>query len=293
MKTKILDGKFLSKKIKKKIFLEIEKIKNKGNFPPHIAIILVGNNKDSKIYVKNKINDCKKVGIKYSLFKKSNLILESKLINLILKLNYDPYIDGLIIQLPLPKQINEKKIIIYIHPNKDIDGLHPINLGKIILNINTILPATPLGILTLLKFYNINTLGKKTVILGRSIIVGKPISILMGRKGIPGNSTVTLINSYTKNIINFTLNADIIIIALGIPFFLKKNMINKGAIIIDVGINKIKNTYNKYKIVGDADFYNLYGKASYLTPVPGGIGPLTRVMLLKNVLFIKKNNIFK
>ncbi len=286
MITKLLDGNLLAKEIKNEICKIIEKkILKKNKRIPHLGIILTGNNSSSITYVNNKIKDCKNIGIKSSLIHLPINTSEKELLEKIKGMNKNPYIDGFIVQLPIEKHLNQDKIILSINPKKDVDGFHPENFGKMALEMKAFFPATALGILTLLEKYNIQISGKYTVIIGRSRIVGRPISILMSRKNNPGNSTVTLTHSQTPNIEFYTKQADIIIVAVGIPGFLKGKMIKKGAIIIDVGIH----THDK-KILGDVDFYSVYGKASYLTPVPGGIGPMTRVMLLKNTLIAALNN---
>ncbi|WP_341654617.1 bifunctional 5,10-methylenetetrahydrofolate dehydrogenase/5,10-methenyltetrahydrofolate cyclohydrolase [Blattabacterium cuenoti] len=284
--TKLLDGNLLAKEIKNKICKIIEKkILNKNKRIPHLGIILTGNNSSSITYVNNKIKECKNIGIKSSLIHLPINTSEKKLLEEIKEMNQNPYIDGFIVQLPLEKHLNQDKIILSINPKKDVDGFHPENFGKMALEMKAFFPATALGILTLLEKYKIQISGKYTVIIGRSRIVGRPISILMSRKNNPGNSTVTLTHSKTPNIEFYTKQADIIIVAVGIQGFLKGKMIKKGAIVIDVGIH-----IHEKKILGDVDFYSVYGKASYLTPVPGGIGPMTRVMLLKNTLIAALNN---
>ncbi|WP_185849400.1 bifunctional 5,10-methylenetetrahydrofolate dehydrogenase/5,10-methenyltetrahydrofolate cyclohydrolase [Blattabacterium cuenoti] len=286
MTTKLLYGNLIAKEIRNEISKIIEKeILNKDKRIPHLGIILTGNNSSSITYVNNKIKECKNIGIKYSLIHLPINSLENELLEEIKKMNKNPHIDGFIVQFPLEKNINQDKIILSINPKKDVDGFHPENFGKMALDIKTFFPATALGILTLLERYKIKISGKYTVIIGRSRIVGRPISILMSRKSNFGNSTVTLTHSKTPNIEYYTKQADIIIVAVGIPGFLKGEMIKKGAIVIDVGIHS-----NEKKILGDVDFYSVYGKASYLTPVPGGVGPMTRVMLLKNTLMAALNN---
>ncbi|ACY40449.1 bifunctional methylenetetrahydrofolate dehydrogenase (NADP+)/methenyltetrahydrofolate cyclohydrolase [Blattabacterium sp. (Blattella germanica) str. Bge] len=285
--TKLLNGNQLAIEIRKEISKEIEKnILNQKKRVPHLGIILTGNDQSSITYVNSKIKECKNIGIKSSLVHLPVGCLENRLLEEINKMNQNPLIDGFIVQLPLEKHINQDKIILSINPKKDVDGFHPENFGKMALNMKAFFPATALGILTLLERNQINISGKHTVVIGRSRIVGSPISILMSGKSHLGNSTVTLTHSHTPNIEHYTKQADIIIVAVGIPEFLKGNMIKKGAIIIDVGINSIK---NEKKILGDVDFHSVYGKASYLTPVPGGVGPMTRVMLLKNTLIAALN----
>lgn len=288
-----LDGKLVAKEIKKNIVNELLELYKEYGKKPHLGIILVGNDEISQTYVSNKIKDCKEVGIRTSLINCSILISEVELLKQIYELNYQHNLDGYIIQLPLPKQINTENIIIHIDPKKDVDGFHPENFGKMALGIDTFLPATPYGILILLNYYKISIQGKHCVVIGRSRIVGKPMSILMGRKNFCGNATVTLIHSHTINIKLYTRQADIIIIALGIPNFLKGDMVKEGVIIIDVGINKVVNNVNKkgYSLVGDVDFDEVQKKASFITPVPGGVGPMTRCMLLKNTILAFKKSI--
>lgn len=288
----ILDGIKISREIKEETKKEVTEITSIGKRAPHLAAILVGNNGASKAYVNSKVKDCAEVGFKSSLFKFSEDILEEELLTQIKELNENPEIDGFIVQLPLPKQMDQEKIILAIDPNKDVDGFHPENFGKMALEMETFLPATPYGILTLLERYKIETAGKHCVVIGRSRIVGKPMSILMGRKGNPGNSTITLTHSYTPEVSDFTKTADIVITALGNPHFLKGEMIKDGAVIIDVGITRVENESEKgYYLAGDVDFKSCEKKASWITPVPGGVGPMTRAMLLKNTLLAyKKNN---
>lgn len=287
----ILDGLKLSKEIKQEIKAEVEQLTAQGKRAPHLAAILVGKNGASVTYVDNKIKDCQQVGFTSSLIHLPQTVSEKELLKKIHQLNNDDTVDGFIVQLPLPKVIDQEKIIMAIHPDKDVDGFHPQNFGKMALEMDTFLPATPFGILTLFDKYHIETQGKNTVIIGRSRIVGKPMSILMGRKDFPGNSTVTLTHSFTEDLSHYTHEADIIITALGVPKFLKADMIKKGAIVVDVGITRIedKNHPKGYYIVGDVDFDDVAQKASYITPVPGGVGPMTRVMLLKNTMLAYKH----
>ncbi|WP_185867316.1 bifunctional 5,10-methylenetetrahydrofolate dehydrogenase/5,10-methenyltetrahydrofolate cyclohydrolase [Blattabacterium cuenoti] len=286
MTTQLLDGNLIAKKIRNEISKIIEeRILNKNKRIPHLGIILTGNHSSSITYVNHKIKECQKIGIESSLIHLPLNSLEEELLEEIKKMNKSPLIDGFIVQLPLEKHINQDKIILSINPKKDVDGFHPENFGKMALDMKAFFPATALGILTLLERYKIKIYGKHTVIIGRSRIVGRPISILMSRKNYLGNSTVTLTHSQTPNIEYYTKQADIIIVAVGIPRFLKGGMIKRGAIVIDVGIHN-----HEKKILGDVDFDTVYGKASYITPVPGGIGPMTRVMLLKNTLIAALNN---
>lgn len=290
---KILDGLKVSKEIKQEIRSDVEKIVAGKRRAPHLVAILVGSNGASMTYVNNKIKDCREVGFKSSLVKFPSTVSEAELLEKIKELNKSKDVDGFIVQLPLPKQIDQEKIIMAIDPRKDVDGFHPENFGKMALEMDTFLPATPFGILTLLERYGIQTEGKHCVIIGRSRIVGKPMSILMGRKHFPGNSTVTLTHSYTPHIEKFTHHADIVITALGDPNFLKADMIKKGAVIIDVGITRITNDSEKgYELVGDVDFESCKTKASWITPVPGGVGPMTRAMLMKNTLLAYKTSVY-
>ena len=291
----IIDGKKISNQIKEEIKDEVQNIISNGDKPPHLAAVLVGEDGASLTYVGSKVRSCEQVGFKSTLVKLSENINEKDLLSKIYKLNDDKEIDGFIVQLPLPKHIDEEKILLAINPNKDVDGFHPTNFGKMALNMKTFIPATPFGIMELLKRYKIETSGKNTVVIGRSNIVGRPISILMNSKGNPGDSTVTVVHSRTVNLESHTKNADIIISALGIPGFVKKEMVKKGVVIIDVGITRVKdnNSPKGYVIRGDVDFDSVKEKASYITPVPGGVGPMTIAMLLKNTLLSKsllKNN---
>ena len=283
---KILDGKKVSEDIKNEIKILVDQLILKNKRPPHLAAILVGSDGASLTYVSSKVKACNQVGFKSSLFRFDNEISEKELLNHIENLNLDKEIDGFIVQLPLPKQIDEEKVLLSINPEKDVDGFHPSNFGRMALEMDSFIPATPHGIIELLERYKINTKGKHCVVLGRSQIVGRPISILMSQKIKSGNATVTLAHSQTKNLENLTKTADIIISALGIPEFIKPNMVKKGSIIIDVGITRVKDSSNKkgYTIKGDVDFDKVSPICSYITPVPGGVGPMTIAMLLKNTL---------
>lgn len=290
----ILDGLKLSNEIKQEIKNDVEKIKASGKRVPHLAAILVGNNGASKAYVNSKVKDCAEVGFRSSLIKFPSTASEAELLEKIEELNNDSEIDGFIVQLPLPKQMDQEKVIMAINSHKDVDGFHPENFGRMALEMSTFLPATPFGILTLLERYNIETKGKHCVIIGRSRIVGRPMSILMGRKDFPGNATVTLTHSYTPHIEEFTKSADIVITALGDPHFLKGDMIKEGAVVIDVGITRVEDHSEKgYHLAGDVDFESCAQKASWITPVPGGVGPMTRAMLMKNTLLAYKHTIYK
>ena len=283
---KIIDGKNISNLIKEEIKVEVDQIISNGERPPHLAAVLVGEDGASLTYVASKVRSCQQVGFNSTLVKLPIDILEKELLKKIKELNNDDNIDGFIVQLPLPDHIDEEKILLAINPNKDVDGFHPTNFGKMALNMKTFIPATPFGIMELLKRYDIETKGKYTVVIGRSHIVGRPISILMNSKGNPGDSTVTVVHSRTKNIENYTKNADIIISALGIPGFVKNEMVKDGVVVIDVGITRVKDSNHPkgYVIRGDVDFDSVKQKASYITPVPGCVGPMTIAMLLKNTL---------
>lgn len=291
----ILDGKKTSEDIKAEIKLAVDNMKKNGEKVPHLAAVIVGSDGASLTYVGSKVKACEKVGFESTLVKMPSTTSETELLKKIKELNEDSNIDGFIVQLPLPDQIDTQKVIEAICPSKDVDGFHPENFGKMALDMSTFIPATPYGILELLERYNVETSGKHTVVIGRSHIVGRPMSILMGRKGFPGNSTVTLTHSHTKNINQITSQADIIISALGVPNFLKAEMIKDDAVIIDVGITRVadETTEKGYKIVGDVDFENVSKKASYITPVPGGVGPMTIAMLMKNTLIARENKMNK
>ena len=285
----IIDGKKISNQIKDEIKLEVQNIISNGGTPPHLAAVLVGDDGASLTYVGSKVKSCEQVGFKSTLIKLSENVSEKELLNKIKELNNNKEIDGFIVQLPLPKHIDEQKILLSINPNKDVDGFHPTNFGKMALNMETFIPATPYGIMELLKRYKIDTNGKHTVVIGRSHIVGRPISILMNSKGAVGDSTVTVTHSRTTDIESYIKKADIVVSALGIPGFVKKNMLKDGVVIIDVGITRVKSAEHPkgYTIQGDVDFESAKEVASYITPVPGGVGPMTIAMLLKNTLLSK------
>ena len=286
----ILDGKKTSADIKDEIASEVKSITLSGDRPPHLAALIVGNDGASLTYVGSKVKACEKVGFDSTLLSLPESISEQELLNKVYELNNDDKIDGYIVQLPLPKHIDTQKVLMAVDPKKDVDGFHPTNFGKMALKLPTFISATPNGIMELLKRYKVSTEGKHTVVIGRSDIVGKPISILMGLKTNPGNSTVTLAHSRTNNIQDLIKQADIVISALGVPNFIKDYMIKDGAIIIDVGITRVPDDSVKgYKIVGDVDFENVSKKSSFITPVPGGVGPMTIAMLLTNTLQAYKN----
>ena len=281
----ILDGKKTSGEIKDEIAFSVKEIVSNGLRPPHLAAVIVGEDGASLTYVGSKVRACKRVGFDSTLIKLSEKISESELLLKVKELNENDNIDGYIVQLPLPSHIDTQKILMAVDPDKDVDGFHPTNFGKMALNLPTFISATPYGIIELLDRYNVETSGKHTVVIGRSDIVGRPISILMSRKSKVGNSTVTLAHSRTKNIKELTLQADIIISALGVPNFVTEDMVKDGVVVVDVGITRVKNDSKKgYEIVGDVDYENVSKKASYITPVPGGVGPMTIAMLLKNTL---------
>ena len=287
----ILDGKKVSNDIKNEIAEEVKQMKANGEKVPHLAAVIVGNDGASLTYVGSKVRACERIGFESTMVRLSNTTSEIELLDKIDELNNNDDIDGFIIQLPLPPQINTQKVLMAVNPDKDVDGFHPMNFGKMALDMSTFIPATPFGILELLDRYGVETKGKHTVVIGRSHIVGRPMSILMGRKGFPGNSTVTLTHSHTKNITQITSQADIIISALGIPRFLKAEMVKDEVIIIDVGITRVPDDSEKgYYITGDVDFENVSKKASFITPVPGGVGPMTIAMLLKNTLLAREQH---
>ena len=288
----VLDGKKTSNEIKEEIKITVSSMKNHGQRPPHLAAVLVGNDGASLTYVGSKVRSCEYVGFDSTLIRLESNITEDDLLQHIRGLNEDDNLDGYIVQLPLPKHINEEKILLAIDPKKDVDGFHPANFGRMALELKAFIPATPFGIMQLLERYKVPTKGKHCVVVGRSHIVGRPISILMSQKGISGNATVTLAHSHTKNLEDLTRTADIVIMALGIPEFLKANMIKEGAVIIDVGITRVQDNNNQkgYIIKGDVCYEEVSKKASFITPVPGGVGPMTIAMLLKNTLLAREWN---
>ena len=287
----LLDGKKTSNDIKDEIAQEVLDIIRKGGKKPHLAAILVGNNGASETYVNAKVKACEKVGFDSTLVRLPDDVSEEELITNIHKINENKFIDGLIVQLPLPAHIDEKKIINAISLEKDVDGFHPTNIGNMTLNLPAFIPATPAGIIELLKRYNIETVGKNCVVIGRSHIVGLPVSILMARNASPGNSTVTILHSRSKNIDEICKKADILIVALGKANFVTSDMVKKGACIVDVGITRVPSDKTKsgWKLLGDVDFKGVSTKADYITPVPGGVGPMTIAMLLKNTLIASKS----
>lgn len=291
----IIDGKEVSAKIKKDIAEEVTKIRHSGGRAPHLVAILVGHDGGSETYVANKVRTCEEVGFKSTLIRYENDVTEAELLACVDKLNKDADVDGFIVQLPLPKHIDEDKIIEAIDYRKDVDGFHPVNTGRLSIGLPCFVSATPAGILDLLKYYKIETDGKHCVVLGRSNIVGKPVATLMMQKGYPGNATVTVCHSRTPNIKEICLSADIIIAALGVPEFLKGDMVKEGVVVIDVGTTRVPSTETKsgFKLKGDVLFDEVAKKASYITPVPGGIGPMTIVSLMKNTLLAGKKEVYK
>lgn len=285
----LLDGRKASAKIKDEIAATVSKMKLENQRVPHLAAVLVGSDGASMTYVGAKVRACELVGFDSTLIELPWDISESELLDQIKELNNNPNIDGFIVQLPLPEHINDQKILMAIDPNKDVDGFHPVNVGRLTLNLPTFISATPYGIMELLEHYDILTSGKNVVVIGRSNIVGRPLSILMSQKRRAGNATVTVAHSRTSNLEALTKEADIVIAALGIPEFLTANMVKKDAVVIDVGITRVNDPSKKkgYKIVGDVDFETVSKKVSYITPVPGGVGPMTIAMLLKNTLLAR------
>ncbi|CAM1354779.1 bifunctional methylenetetrahydrofolate dehydrogenase/methenyltetrahydrofolate cyclohydrolase FolD [Tenacibaculum insulae] len=286
----LLDGKKTSADIKEEIALEVAELKSQDQKTPHLAAIIVGNDGASLTYVNAKVKACERVGFESSLIRLPKETTEEELLNEIAILNIDNDIDGFIVQLPLPDHINEQKVLMAVNPDKDVDGFHPTNVGKMALNLPTFISATPFGILELLDRYKVETSGKHVVVIGRSHIVGSPMSILLGQKRNVGNATVTLTHSRTKNLKEITLQADIIIAALGIPEFLKADMVKEDVTVIDVGITRVADASKKrgFRLVGDVAFNEVAEKSAFITPVPGGVGPMTIAMLLKNTLLACK-----
>ena len=291
----IIDGKAIAAEIKKEISAEVNEIIAKGGKRPHLAAILVGHDGGSETYVAHKVRACEECGFTSTLIRYEDDITEETLLAKVEELNNDPDVDGFIVQLPLPKHFNEQKVIEAIDYRKDVDGFHPINAGRLTIGLPCYLSATPNGIMELLRRYNIDTKGKKCVVLGRSNIVGKPVANLMLQKGTPGDATVTICHSRTANIEEECRQADIIIAALGQPHFVKENMVKEGAVIIDVGTTRVPSTETKsgFRLMGDVDFPNVSPKCSYITPVPGGVGPMTIVSLMQNTLLAAKKEIYK
>jgi methylenetetrahydrofolate dehydrogenase (NADP+)/methenyltetrahydrofolate cyclohydrolase len=286
----IIDGKKIASDIKQEIADEVEKLRLGGKKIPHLAAILVGNNASSESYVAYKVKDCEEVGFKSTLIRYASDVSEEVLLAKIDDLNKDKDIDGFIVQLPLPDHISENKVIESIDPAKDADGFHPVNIGRMVIGLPGFLPATPFGIMELIKRYKIETSGKNCVVIGRSNIVGRPVSILLSQKGI--DATVSVVHSRTKNLKNIVSQADIIIAAIGSPLFVTADMVKVGAVVIDVGTTRVESDSSKsgFKLTGDVDYEHVAPKCSYITPVPGGVGPMTRVSLLRNTLLAAKNS---
>jgi methylenetetrahydrofolate dehydrogenase (NADP+)/methenyltetrahydrofolate cyclohydrolase len=290
----LIDGHKVSGEIKLEIAKEVALIKAEGGKIPHLAAILVGHDGGSETYVVNKAKACDQVGFESTIIRFEDNVTQDELLNKVHELNIDKEIDGFIVQLPLPKHISENKVIEAIEPSKDVDGFHPINLGRMLIGLPCFISATPNGILELIKRYNIKIIGKHCVVIGRSNIVGRPVSILLSQKSISGNATVTLCHSYTYNLKEICMTADIIITALGSPGFLTGDMVKEGAVVIDVGTTRVpsEKTKSGWKLKGDVNFEEVAAKCSYITPVPGGVGPMTIVSLLKNTLIAAKKEIY-
>ncbi len=281
---KLLDGKLVSQAVKDDLKTKTSQLREKGGKIPHLAAILVGNNGASETYVASKVKSCEEIGFRSTLIRLEQQISEEELLQQIKQLNNDADIDGILVQLPLPKHISEQKVIDTIAAEKDVDGFHPVSVGRMVQGLPSFLPATPYGILLLLEHYNIETKGKHAVVIGRSNIVGRPISILLNRNAYPGNCTVTVCHSHTPNLKDICLQGDIIIAALGKPEFLTADMVKEGAVVVDVGITRVKDDTKKsgFAIKGDVAFNEVAPKSSYITPVPGGVGPMTIAALLMN-----------
>lgn len=286
----ILDGKKTSNDIKDEIAIAVQKMKENGEKVPHLAAIIVGKDGASLTYVGSKVRACERVGFDSTLVQMPDTITEEELLNKIVELNENDEIDGFIVQLPLPKHIDEQKVLMAVDPNKDVDGFHPENFGKMALDMESFISATPFGILQLLERHQVETKGMHAVVIGRSHIVGRPMSILLSQKGAAGNCTVTLAHSYTKNLSEITKQADIIVVALGVPEFLTADMVKEGVVVIDVGISRVPDETKErgYVLKGDVAFDEVSKKASFITPVPGGVGPMTIAMLLKNTLLARE-----
>ncbi|EAY30894.1 bifunctional methylenetetrahydrofolate dehydrogenase/methenyltetrahydrofolate cyclohydrolase FolD [Microscilla marina] len=290
-----IDGKQTALDIQKEIAQEVEKIKANGGKAPHLAAVLVGNDGASETYVGHKVKACERVGFESTLLRYDDTISEDELLKVVEDLNQNPEIDGFIVQFPVPKHISETKIVEHIAPEKDVDGLHPINIGRVAKNLPAYVSATPQGILTLLERYQIDTSGKHCVVLGRSQLVGRPLSILLSQKSDVGNCTVTVCHSRTPNVAQFTKQADILVAAMGIPAFVKADMVKEGAIVIDVGTTRVPDASRKkgFRLSGDVNFAEVAEKSSYITPVPGGVGPMTVTSLLQNTLLAAQKKVYK
>jgi len=281
-----IDGRETAKQIKTEVAEEVARLKERGVKTPHLAVILVGNDGASHSYVNGKINDCKEVGFNSTLITLDDSVSEEQLLNEVEALNSDSDVDGFIVQLPLPKHIDGQRVLEAIDPNKDVDGFHPTNYGRMALGMDAFLPATPMGVMELLKRYDVETSGKHCVVVGRSHIVGAPMGILMSQNNTPGNATVTIAHSRTQNLESLLSTADILIVGIGKPGFIKSSMLKEGVVVIDVGTTRVPSTETKsgFRLKGDVDFEDVKSKASAMTPVPGGVGPMTRAALLLNTL---------
>ena len=294
MPMQLLDGKLLSENIKAELAAEVNLIRERGGKIPHLAAVLIGENAASEVYVNSKIRSCEQVGFKSTLIRRPAEITEAEALDIVQRLNDDPDVDGFIVQLPLPKHIDEEKVTLAIDHRKDVDGFHPVNFGRMAQGMPAFLPATPYGIMEILRRYNIETAGKHCVVVGRSNSVGTPVSILLSRKGYPGDCTVTLTHSRTRDLPGEVRRADIVVAAIGIPQFVKGDWIREGAVVVDVGINRIPDATKKSgaRLVGDVDFDSVAPKCSHITPVPGGVGLMTVTALLMNTLKACKKEIY-
>lgn len=290
----VIDGKLLAQTIKSEIAQEVEKIKSKNAKVPHLAAVLIGDNPASEAYVRNKVRSCEEVGFDSTLIRRDASISQDDLVKIIHQLNEDPSVDGFIVQLPLPKHIDEQLVTLLIDPRKDVDGFHPMNFGRMAQGLDAYLPATPFGIIQMLERYNIQTSGKECVVVGRSNIVGTPMSILLSRKAAFGDATVTLTHSRTKDLAAHCRRADILIAAIGIAHFIKADMVSEGAVVIDVGMNRIDDPEKKsgFRLTGDVDYEAVAPKCSFITPVPGGVGPMTVTSLLMNTLRASRGEVY-
>ena len=290
----LIDGKAVAEQIKKELAAEVEKIKQDGRKAPHLVAILVGHDGGSEAYVANKVRNCEEIGLRSSLIRFEDDVTEQALLDKVNELNADDDVDGLIVQMPLPKHISSQRVIEAIDYRKDVDGFHPINVGRMSIGLPCFKPATPAGIIELLRYYEIPTKGKHCVILGRSNIVGKPMAMLMMQKENPGDCTVTVCHSRSENLREMCLSADIIIAALGVPEFLKGDMVKEGAVVIDVGTTRVPSSVTKsgYRLMGDVAFHEVAPKCSYITPVPGGVGPMTIISLMRNTLLAGTKAVF-
>lgn len=290
----LLDGKLLSENIKSELAAEVEIMVRDGRKAPHLAAVLVGDNPASEVYVSNKIRSCEQVGFRSTLIRRDAEVSQAELLEIVQQLNADPEVDGFIVQLPLPKHINEEKITLAIDPRKDVDGFHPVNFGRMAQGMPAFLPATPFGMLEMLRRYNIETAGKHCVVVGRSNIVGTPMSILLSRKGYPGDCTVTLTHSRTRDLAAEVRRADIIVAAIGIPEFIKGDWVKEGAVVLDVGINRVPDPSRKsgFRLTGDVDFNAVAPRCSHITPVPGGVGAMTVTALMINTMKAAQKEIY-